>query len=315
MPLAYFCAGQAVRFLVGRPQADVTFVAAIATLSSVSVVLAGLGFENLYQTLPFKAAAALALADGIVTLAGKKEKDSLDLALLVAYCGLSAIFLLRLPVYPSIGDDVPSIYGLRRSEIAVVLLALVTLLLPAVAFLVVAKIVRETILGYRSKSERDSLTNLLNRRAFEQVAEEMRHGGGAVVLCDLDHFKAINDRFGHLAGDDVIRSLAALLQETGGSAARLGGEEFALPLPHASVAEAAAIADSVRERFASLGHLKLGEGCRVTASFGVAAFQPQRPVNATIAAADRALYRAKRAGRNRVEVELGDDASETWRAA
>ncbi|WAP68164.1 GGDEF domain-containing protein [Jiella pelagia] len=316
MPFTYLCASQAVRLLSGRSPSSGAFVALIAALVAISLVLSGMGMSGVYQTLPFKAAAALALADILFCLGRVERKDVIDVALFFAVCGLGMIFLLRLPIYPSMSDGVPSPYGLDRSEIASVLLTISAFLAPATVLLVVAKIVANVLTEYRTKSERDSLTDLLNRRAFEQVAEDTRRAGGAVVLCDLDNFKRINDSYGHLVGDDVICAFASLLRETNGSAARLGGEEFALPLPGASLLEAVAVGESIRRKFEAIGHLKIDPGHRLTASFGVAAFSPDRSADQTIAAADQALYRAKRSGRNRVEIDAEAATSgRAWRAA
>ena len=316
MPFTYLCASQAIRLLLGRSPASGAFVALVAALVAVSLVLSGMGIEGVYQTLPFKAAAAMALADILFCLGRIERKGALDVALFLAVCGLGVIFLFRLPIYPSMSDGVPSAYGLDRSEIARLILPISAFLAPATVLLVVAKIVAGVIADYRTRSERDSLTHLFNRGAFERITEDVHRSGGVVILCDLDDFKRVNDSYGHMVGDDVIRAFAALLLEACPSAVRLGGEEFALPLPGASVADAAALAESIRVKFEALHHLKVDPGHHLTASFGVAAFSPDTETHATLAAADRALYRAKASGRNRVELDAPAAApGRAWRAA
>jgi two-component system cell cycle response regulator len=158
----------------------------------------------------------------------------------------------------------------------------------------------------------DPLTRLLNRRAFhERITEEVQraHRYGSVVtllLLDMDHFKQVNDTFGHLIGDAVLAQLASVMQaslRTVDVAARYGGEEFVAILPETALEGGIVIAERLRERverheFAGAN----GNPLRLTASLGVAAY-PTAEVRSTedlIARADAALYRAKAHGRNQV---------------
>lgn len=153
----------------------------------------------------------------------------------------------------------------------------------------------------------DGLTGIANRRAFDDAIERewsrsQRVGGMlAVAIFDIDHFKAFNDRYGHLAGDErlvtVARAIASAARRPGDLAARYGGEEFALLLPNTTLDAAFAIAEAVRERVAS----ESGE-VELTVSAGVAAaLAPSDPAirQALLVSADAALYAAKRSGRNR----------------
>jgi diguanylate cyclase (GGDEF)-like protein len=144
----------------------------------------------------------------------------------------------------------------------------------------------------------DPLTELANRRTFAHALDTLRPGD-AVVVIDLDHFKAVNDRFGHAAGDEVLRALAACLRRTArqvDTVARCGGEEFALVLPDAGSRGAQAVVRRVRERWAAAGAI-------TTFSAGIAVHDGHRPPSATLAAADAALYEAKAAGRDCTRVE------------
>jgi diguanylate cyclase (GGDEF)-like protein len=128
-----------------------------------------------------------------------------------------------------------------------------------------------------------------------------------LVLADLDDFKAVNDAHGHAVGDDVLRKFAAALRSTvrdSDLAGRWGGEEFLLLLPGADATGGALLADRVREAFSERAFAgRDGEPVTVTCSFGVAQHRAGGDERELFASADRALYRAKRAGKNRVELE------------
>jgi diguanylate cyclase (GGDEF)-like protein len=163
---------------------------------------------------------------------------------------------------------------------------------------------------YERLSLTDALTGVPNRRHFMErakieVAEAQRNGGAlTVAMLDIDHFKDINDRYGHVAGDFVLQEIARVAKDGLRSRdflARIGGEEFALLLPGAGPAEALAIAERMR---AAIERMPLRfEGCTlgVTASFGVAnAHADDGSIDDAFGRADAALYRSKQAGRNRV---------------
>ncbi|OWP52233.1 GGDEF domain-containing protein [Pseudomonas nitroreducens] len=165
----------------------------------------------------------------------------------------------------------------------------------------------------------DPLTGLFNRRQFDQlVGMELSRAARqpapiSLLMVDLDHFKFINDRYGHPLGDEVIRHTASLLRNytrTGDSVARLGGEEFLLLLPDTSQPQARVIAEKVR-RLLEETPLPMKDGLLyLTASFGIACLEAGVPgtYEGLYAAADKALYKAKASGRNRVEViELGTE--------
>ncbi len=156
----------------------------------------------------------------------------------------------------------------------------------------------------------DRLTGLANRRHFDDFlarawAQHMRDGQAlTLILLDADHFKRLNDRHGHLAGDACLRRLAALLsthaRRPGDLAARYGGEEMALVLSGIELDAARELAETIRGQIERLG--EMDDQPKLTASFGVASIVPARGSDPQqlIAAADKAMYRAKREGRNRV---------------
>lgn len=158
----------------------------------------------------------------------------------------------------------------------------------------------------------DHLTGCANRRHFYAQAEaelsrSRRYSRDmGLVIMDVDHFKAINDRFGHAAGDAVLQTLSETLREELRELdvlGRIGGEEFALLLPETARREAVAIAERLRRRLAELRIEHEGAELTLTSSFGVTAREPADvTLDAIMRRADRALYEAKAAGRNRTAV-------------
>jgi diguanylate cyclase (GGDEF)-like protein len=166
-------------------------------------------------------------------------------------------------------------------------------------------------------ARRDGLTGLLNHATFQSKLAELLGDAKktarpiSLVMSDVDHFKQFNDRFGHQAGDFVLRSVADLwkrLLPQHAFAARYGGEEFVCVLPDVDVVEAAEYAESLRFALENAALEFDGTALQVTASFGVAAFPDSGDSPASvIREADTALYAAKNAGRNRVRVaQIGD---------
>ncbi len=160
----------------------------------------------------------------------------------------------------------------------------------------------------------DGLTGLANRRSVEEtlrseLARVARFGGtGCLVLADLDNFKSVNDRFGHPVGDEVLKTFARTLRDTvreSDAAGRWGGEEFALVLTGTDIEGGANLAERARAAIEAETLSAAGGDVTVTASFGVAAFNDGGELGELVAAADSALYAAKRAGKNRVVVAAG----------
>ena len=171
------------------------------------------------------------------------------------------------------------------------------------------------------RANTDPLTGVANRRHFDEafrrvLSETDRFGGSAsLVLVDIDHFKQVNDSYGHDAGDAVLRSVARTLSEGVRSVdvcARIGGEELALLLPQTSRDGAYELADRLRRAIESRIVRYGSEEIRVTASFGVAAYPDcARARDGVFPAADKALYEAKRDGRNRVKSAMAIATSAT----
>ena len=155
----------------------------------------------------------------------------------------------------------------------------------------------------------DGLTGLLNRRTAEDRTATLQRAGRsvAVAMCDLDHFKNINDTFGHEAGDRALRVFAGVLRSvmrTEDVVARYGGEEFLLVMPDCPLDSAVEVLERIRTELDLT--LQAGGAPAFTASFGVALALPDRPLEAAVKAADHALMQAKQQGRNRTVVAEGD---------
>jgi len=156
----------------------------------------------------------------------------------------------------------------------------------------------------------DLLTSAWNRRHFEEAVESEIHRSRryghplSLLMLDIDHFKRINDTFGHGVGDQVLREIANCVRSTirlSDSLTRWGGEEFIVLMPNTGISSAAVLAERIREQLASHEFSGIGQ---VTASLGVAEYVLTASREDWLERADRAMYRAKAAGRNRVEIDL-----------
>jgi diguanylate cyclase len=177
----------------------------------------------------------------------------------------------------------------------------------------------ESLQRTQSEALLDSLTGMKNRRGLEIALEDLARdhaglAGSALLLLDIDDFKQINDTFGHVLGDKVIRSVAHVLQASikgRDVAARFGGDEFAVLLPQTTLAGAATLAEQIREQVAR-GRIHRADGREsvgeVTLSVGVAVASQGEGMEALIERADAAMHTAKRSGRNRVS--LAEQASQ-----
>lgn len=169
----------------------------------------------------------------------------------------------------------------------------------------------------KDQATRDPLTNLFNRRYLEETLQRELHRAQrhstpvSIIMVDIDHFKNINDTYGHEGGDEALTKIALLLQKyyrKSDAACRFGGEEFILVLPEMSLGIATQRAEQIRAAAESLRLSYRGKNMNgLTISLGVATYpQHGNSMQALISAADKALYRAKNLGRNRVEIAKRD---------
>ncbi len=225
--------------------------------------------------------------------------------------GYGALFLLRVPLaamlpWARIDGDLSRSVWLTAISFQALLLTI------SVAFVLLAMAKGRTELRHRTAAMVDPLTGIANRRSFLHEAGLLakRHSVDprptAVLLIDLDHFKSINDRFGHAVGDRVLEiftaSARAVLRTTD-LIGRLGGEEFAAVLADISREKALLAAERIRESFADAAQYVDDRPVGATVSIGLAYCEsPVLDVSGLLAEADQALYHAKERGRNRVEV-------------
>ncbi|MBX9468813.1 MAG: diguanylate cyclase [Rhizobium sp.] len=255
----------------------------------------------LYQS-PF---AIVVLAGALIVILAR-ERTAIDrfLGLLLLTTGIHFFAKAGLAVVFGSGarasDYIHTNYALISQSMTAVLMV-------AVGLTLLAKLVLEIIAVQRTESEIDILSGLSNRRGFDRRVQALfRHdptGPHAIILCDLDHFKQINDTFGHHVGDTVIQAFGARLRLNAppdSAVGRLGGEEFALFLSRTEVDAAVQLAQRLRLDTMSL--LNLPPSINVTASFGVASVSSEFGLTEAYRQADQALYKAKNSGRNRVKL-------------
>jgi diguanylate cyclase (GGDEF)-like protein len=230
-------------------------------------------------------------------------------------------FALMLPIL--LGDILHPSDGRFSSSIWVTLFAIELVLYAVGTVFVIFMLVSErTVRAHKAAAAMDPLTGMLNRRGFAEactrVIEREAHAGRpvSVLIFDIDHFKGINDRFGHPAGDELLKLFSTVVISNlriSDLSGRIGGEEFAALLP-CSLEEAVVAAERVRVAFANAG-ISVEEGpVDTTVSVGVAGGPASTELEVLLAAADTALYQAKRGGRNRVEAAAELPLSlERWR--
>src|SRR5258707_5182652 len=215
-------------------------------------------------------------------------------------------FVLMLPIL--LGDLLRPHDSTFSSSIWVTVFAIELVLYAVGTVFVIFMLVSErTVTAHKTAASMDPLTGLFNRRGFAEatsrVIEREANAGRpvTVMIFDIDHFKSINDRFGHPAGDEILKLFATVITNTlrmTDLSGRIGGEEFAAMLP-CNLEEAILAAERVRESFATCG-IEVDEAPVVTTvSIGVAGGPASTELEVLLAAADTALYQAKRGGRNR----------------
>ncbi|MBW0145661.1 GGDEF domain-containing protein [Sphingomicrobium clamense] len=307
-PLALFCVAQSIRLALGVGRAPLLVPLAMTGLSGLSLALLLVEAPIAVEAIPAMSAGLIAYADALRAI-WRAGRGFIRDGLLVSMSVMVITDIVRFPFFPTLLDGGRAYPGLGPTWLPEFLLITTSFAVPAVVLFIIAAIVTRVIGTYRDRSERDVLTDLYNRRAFTDAVRNVRPSVGVLVVADIDHFKSINDTFGHGVGDEVISRFAAMMREYSPLAARLGGEEFAIALPGASLSEGEAIAERMRSSFAAFSHPAIDDERPLSASFGIAPYSARQSLAESLDRADRALYRAKRQGRNCVAI-FGTDQRE-----
>jgi diguanylate cyclase (GGDEF)-like protein len=298
--------GLALHYRLAPPWHTLGVVVITSLLLNIFTI--GMPHEALLRGLLYQSPYFAVQMVGVAILLRNRRREALDLMLLVLLALNAMHFLIKPFIATTLGAG-GSPQGYLGSTYAAVSQTMGAVLLIANGLLMLLIIVRDAMAEMTAHSETDKLSGLLNRRGFEGRAERclssvMRTDlPGAMVVADLDHFKAINDNHGHEAGDRVIAAFAGTLASTAADQAvlgRLGGEEFAVFIPGADLTTARLYAESVRSGFSNLTLLQLAPDLPLSASFGIAERRSDDDLSDLLRRADIALYQAKKSGRNRV---------------
>lgn len=309
MMLGYLLVFQGVLALDGR-KLPATLIAGLLAAIGTAWFAAGAGAAGLLWN--HVSALPIAVVCGLTAFALLRSRTVRTLRsrpVAVATFACHALFYAArtfvVPIIASIhGDDVLPLVA----EITMYEAVLFTVAMPMSLLALVREEDRANLLA---TARTDFLTGLNNRQGFFELApRRLSHAGKyaphALLAFDLDHFKAINDRYGHDAGDRILKLFADISREVvapGSMSARLGGEEFAILLPDTTGADAHAIGQDIARRFAEAAARIDGPGIPATVSIGLAeACGREADLATLLATADRALYRAKMLGRNRIEI-------------
>jgi diguanylate cyclase (GGDEF)-like protein len=259
-----------------------------------------LPYELAYQ-LPF---AAAALLNGVMALRIGMRRP-LHGILAASFAALALLFMLK-PFFAHTYGSGATARDYATSTYALFSQASTGGLLVAIGLLVLLLVVQKAVAESEVDAETDALAGITNRRGFDRraeaaLAQAVQHNRRAsAVMFDIDRFKAINDTHGHQAGDRVIVAFADLLRRMAPPSAiigRIGGEEFAMLLDRKPIESARQCADAIRVAFAALGGADLP---LVSVSGGVAEWQKGESLSELMRRADRASYRAKQEGRDRI---------------
>lgn len=257
----------------------------------------------------------LIMVMAIMTLLRAPRRDWIDIAIIAVSSFSAADFLVRPTLSLMIEQSIP-IEAYRDSIYYSLIGLMLGIKTVFTAMVLIGATVFDLATGLRESSERDVLTGLHNRAAFEEAMKRLLPKAQAegrplsLIVADIDNFKQVNDIWGHQAGDQAIASFGRLISATVrgcDTSGRIGGEEFCIAVWDCPNQPAARLGERIRLAFARLEHESLNADIRLTAGFGVATARGGEGYESLFARADAALYEAKSNGRNRVcNAEAGD---------
>ncbi len=263
---------------------------------------------DLVRGLAYQAPYSVMLLVGAAIILRHRGNGALDYALLTLFIAAGLHFLAKPFIAAVLGSGAsPQLY--LASSYAAISQTTGAVMLISNGIVLLLIIVRDVMADITARSETDTLSGLLNRRGFEDRADKalslsLRSGVPAVmVVADLDHFKQINDSFGHAAGDAVITAVGRVLKQMASEHSvigRMGGEEFAVFIPGANLVAGRLYAETVRSVFSRVALEEHGIDRPVSASFGVSQFRASDRLPDLMRRTDAALYEAKSNGRDRV---------------
>jgi diguanylate cyclase (GGDEF)-like protein len=252
--------------------------------------------------------AAVLIATALEFWRGREESLPSRWPVIFVCASLSLFFAARMPLMTILPFPFGALPMQPGSIGAFNLTVIAHTLLLVVLFVALSK--ERLEFEQRTKAQTDPLTGALNRRAFmargERLVSRHRHEGAplSLLFLDLDHFKSLNDRFGHAGGDDVLTCFVGLVNSCirpTDFLFRIGGEEFCCLLPYTGTAQAHRIAERIRHQVETASVIVAGMPVKATVSIGIASTDVSgHDLDALIRRADSAVYAAKRAGRNRV---------------
>ena len=248
---------------------------------------------------------------GAMILASAPRRGPFDVFVIVMLV-LNAIDFLVRPTLTTLTEEAFFVSQYQDSLYYSVINLALSVKTVLAAFVLIGACLHDMVENMRADSARDAMTGLFARRAFEEEVREKLALGAALqkpvslIVADIDHFKQVNDIWGHQAGDKVITSFGKLIAKMVREediCGRIGGEEFCILVWDCEEQPALQLAERIRMSFAAREQPELGENFRLSASFGVATMQPGENYQSLVSRADAALYDAKDGGRNRVSSE------------
>lgn len=296
-------------------------LASLDFLGRAAIILSG--FSITTYLIYANAMMGLPLGLAAIGLMRHKRRDPQSVFLAIAYSCIALMAIFAPGIVLNIGENInsetyfSSYYWVALSFLTVIG---VGLMIMSFAFAVSSDIVRST----GEQASRDALSGLRARKSFDEAVADLIKNQQIddeplfFVLCDIDHFKRVNDVFGHDVGDNVIAELGNIIQDAipdGAIAGRLGGEEFGIVYQGGSIAGAKLFAEGIRTVFSKTSIKGVASDKALTASFGITQFVVGDDYSFAFKRADQALYEAKRSGRDQVVVKAIASAGQLGQAA